>query len=485
VPIPTLTELYVDGVWRAPASDETLTILNPSTGKALSEMAVGAPSDVDAAVASAQRALTSGPWPKMSGTARRNLLLAWAAEVRASADDISEVLLRDMGAPTMMAHGQVMSSIDYIEHFAGWADKMESAVLTPALTSQFHYTLRKPVGVVAAIVPWNAPVYLTVAKLAPALAAGCTVVLKPSELAPLSPLELVKAAERAGFPPGVVNVVTGTGAVGAALVEHPGVDKVSFTGGTTTGAHVAATAGRLFKRVTLELGGKSANVIFADADLDAAAQGAVMGMMVNTGQQCIAGSRVLVQRSVYDQVLEKIIAFTPVFAVGLPDAPGVMAGPLIDERSIDRVLGFVDRAKADSRVAVAGERLGGDLADGFFVSPSIVADVSNDSYLAQNEVFGPVTAVIPFDDAREAAAIANDTEFGLAGGVWTSNLDTAHYMAAQMRTGTVWVNSYLSMSPVGPFGGFGASGLGREGGSDAIDDFSETTQVVISLKRPR
>jgi aldehyde dehydrogenase (NAD+) len=345
------------------------------------------------------------------------------------------------------------------------------------------YTIRHPVGVVAAIVPWNAPIFLSIAKLAPALAAGCTVVLKPSELAPLSPIELVRCAERAGLPSGVLNLVTGPGeVVGAALVEHPGVDKVSFTGGTALGRIVGESAAKTFKRVSLELGGKSANIIFADADLDAATSGAVMGVLVNTGQQCIAGSRVLVQRPVYDEMVQRIAAAAGALPVGHPRAPGTVCGPLISGRHLDRVLGFVDEAGSAGRVVLGGERLGGDLADGYFLSATVVADVDHTSRLAREEVFGPVIAVLPFDTAAEAIAMANDTEFGLAGGVWTSNLDTAHGVAGKLRTGSVWVNNYLSLMPSTPFGGHKASGIGREGGWAAIEDYTELTNVLVALK---
>jgi acyl-CoA reductase-like NAD-dependent aldehyde dehydrogenase len=484
--IPSQTELFIDGVWRPATSETTHTVLDPSTGKALTEMACGSRADVDAAVAAARTALEGGPWPRMTPNARRTILLRFAAEVRQSKELIGDLLSSDMGAPLLLTEGQTGAAADYLEYFAGWSDKIAGEVLPVNLPGALDYTLRKPVGVVAAIVPWNAPAFLTVAKIAPALAAGCTIVLKPSELAPLAPLELVRCAERAGLPPGVLNVVTGLGAeVGAPLVEHPGIDMVSFTGGTETGAHVASAAARTFKRVTLELGGKSANVIFADADLDAAAMSAVVGVIMNSGQQCIAGSRVLVQRSVYDQVVEKIASLTAMFKVGLPRTPGIMVGPLINQQAVDRVLGFVDAAASQGRVVVGGERVGGDLADGYFVSPTVVADVDNASDLAQREVFGPVTAVIPFDTTADAVRIANDTPYGLAGGVWTRDLDTAHHMAAQMRCGSVWVNNYLTVEAGVPFGGFGHSGIGREGGWGAIEHFTEVTNVLVALNKPR
>jgi acyl-CoA reductase-like NAD-dependent aldehyde dehydrogenase len=477
------TQLFIDGRWTDATSDSTLPVVNPATGKPFAEMACASRADVDAAVDAARRALESGPWASMTGFQRRSLLLAFAVELRLAAEAVAESTTDDMGMPLSFTRGAVEVSADYLEYFAGWADKIGGETVPTNRPGALDYTIRHPVGVVAAIVPWNAPVFLAVAKLAPALAAGCTVVLKPSELAPLSPIELVACAERAGLPAGVVNLVTGSGDdVGASLVGHPGVDKVSFTGGTELGRIVGAEAARTFKRVSLELGGKSANIVFADADLDAAAMGATLGVLVNTGQQCVAGSRVLVQRPVYDDFLERLAAMAGAFPVGDPRQPATMVGPIISERHLTRVLAYVGDAAAAGRVVLGGERLGGELADGYFVGPTIVADADPGARLCREEVFGPVTAVLPFDTATEAVAIANDTEFGLAGGVWTRDLDTAHGVAGAIRTGTVWVNSYLDMPPSAPFGGHKASGVGREGGWAAIEAYTELTNVFVALK---
>ena len=477
------TQLFIDGAWGDASSDDTIAVLDPSTGKALAEMACASVADVDRAVAAARRAFESGPWRDMTPFARRSLLLAFAKEVRDAASEIGAVATDDMGMPLPFTVGSVAMGADYLEYFAGWADKIAGETLPTPVPGAFDYTIRHPVGVVAAIVPWNAPVFLTICKLAPALAAGCTVVLKPSELAPLSPIELVRCIERAGIPAGVVNMVTGPGdVVGAALVAHPGVDKVSFTGGTELGRVIGAEAARSFKRIALELGGKSANIVFADADLDAAVSGCTVGVLMNSGQQCVAGSRVLVQRPVYDEVVERIAQMTAAFPVGDPRAPGTMVGPLISERHLDRVLSYVRNAGEAGRVVVGGDRLGGDLADGYFVGPTVVADADPSSTLCREEVFGPVIAITPFDTAQEAVALANDSDFGLAGGVWTQHLDTAHNVARSIRTGTVWVNCYLSLVPSAPFGGFKASGIGREGGYAAIEEYTETTNVLVALK---
>src|SRR5438552_3151278 len=477
------TQLFVDGQWQQATSDTVLPVINPSTGKPFAEMACASRADVDRAVAAARRALETGPWSTMTGFQRRSLLLAFAREVRAATEVLGELTTDDMGMPLSFTRGAVEVSADYLEYFAGWADKIGGETVPTPTPGALDYTIRHPVGVVAAIVPWNAPVFLAVAKLAPALAAGCTVVLKPSELAPLSPLELVACAERAGLPAGVVNLVTGSGDdVGAALVAHPGVDKVSFTGGTELGRVVGAEAARTFKRCSLELGGKSANIVFADADLDAAAMGATLGVLVNTGQQCVAGSRILVQRPAYDDFIARLTALNASFAVGDPRRPDTMVGPIITERHLARVLTYVAEAGQAGRVVLGGERLGGELADGYFLGPTIVADADPSARLCREEVFGPVSAVLPFDTADEAVTMANDTDFGLAGGVWTRDLDTAHGVAGALRTGTVWVNTYLNMPPSAPFGGHKASGLGREGGWAAIEAFTELTNVFVQLK---
>ena len=478
------TQLFIDGRWQDATSDTVLPVLNPSTGKPLAEMSCASRADVDLAVAAARQALEGGPWSSMTGFQRRSLLLAFAREVRSASDALGELTTDDMGMPLSFTRGAVEVSADYLEYFAGWADKIGGETIPTPTPGALDYTIRHPVGVVAAIVPWNAPVFLAVAKLAPALAAGCTVVLKPSELAPLSPIQLVACAERAGLPPGVVNLVTGSGDdVGAALVAHPGVDKVSFTGGTELGRIVGAEAARTFKRCSLELGGKSANIVFADADLDAAAMGATLGVLVNTGQQCVAGSRVLVQRPVYGEFVDRLAALNTSFAVGDPRRPETMVGPIISERHLGRVLTYVAEASARGRVVLGGERLGGELADGYFLGPTIVADVDPDARLYREEVFGPVTAVLPFEGAADAIAMANDTDFGLAGGVWTRDLDTAHGVAAALRTGTVWVNTYLNMPPSAPFGGHKASGIGREGGWAALEAYTELTNVFVQLNQ--
>lgn len=474
------TQLYLDGTW-IDSSGGTREVANPATGAVLEHMAVASTEDVDRAVLAARRALEWGPWSALSAFERRRRLHAFAREVRDAAIEIGIVESDDMGLPRSFAQQGAKAAADALEYYAGWADKITGEVLPTREASALDYTVRHPVGVVAAIVPWNSPTFLSVQKLGPALAAGCTVVLKPSEEAPLAPLQLATCAQRAGLPPGVVNIVTGTAEAGAALVSHPGVDKVSFTGGTELGRRIAQQAASRLARVDLELGGKSANIVFADADLDAAALGAVMGVFLNSGQQCIAGSRLLVQRSVYDEVVARVTAIAEGLPVGLPDQPGTVLGPLINERHLERVLGFVEEADDVGEVVLGGRRLDGELGNGYFLGPTVVKDVDHDSRLWVEEVFGPVLAVVPFETPGDAIVLANDTRFGLAGGVWTSDLDTAHLVARSVRTGTMWVNTYLELSPAAPFGGFKDSGLGREGGLTSVQSYTELTNVHIKL----
>jgi aldehyde dehydrogenase (NAD+) len=476
--------LFIGGEWVPARGDRTHPVTNPSTGKVFAEMAVAEPSDVDAAVGAARSALDDGRWAAMTGFGRRQALLRFADELRADDERIGGLNTDDVGMPLSFTVPTVGYCADYLEYFAGWADKVGGDAPAMPDGDLLDYTIRHPVGVVAAIVPWNVPVFITIAKLAPALAAGCTVVLKPSELAPLSPLAMVEAAARADLPPGVVNVVTGLGETGAALVEHPGVDMISFTGGGPTAAHIARAAAGRFARLTLELGGKSANIVFADADLGAAVDGVCQGFLINTGQQCTAGARVLVERPVYDEVVERVVEAADRYPIGMPREPTTLVGPLISQDHLDRVMGFVEEARSAGRVARAGERLGGDLADGWFLSPTVVADADLDHRLCREEIFGPVVAMAPFDTAADAVALANDSPFGLVAGVWSENVNTAHWVSRQLRTGTVWVNTYLGVLPPTPFGGHKASGIGREGGWDAVVGFTETTNVMVRIRPP-
>ncbi|MBI4728832.1 MAG: aldehyde dehydrogenase family protein [Acidobacteria bacterium] len=475
------TKHFIGGDWRAGAGP-TFTVLNPSTGAPIAEMAIGTPEEVDEAVRAARAALDGG-WADSTGSERRKLLLRLAALVAEEAADLGRITAEDVGMPQVFAFGEALFSAEYLEYFAGWADKIQGDTIPVQAPRVLDYTLREPVGVVAAIVPWNAPTSLTLWKMAPALAAGNAIVVKPSEHAPLVPLRLMDLVARAGFPPGVVGCVTGTGPeTGRALVEHPGVDKIAFTGGTETGREVASTAGRLLKRVSLELGGKSANIVFADADLDAAASQACVACFLGSGQQCIAGSRLLVEASIHDEFCERAVAAARGFITGDPMDPSVQLGPLISARQLDRVLAFVEEARPEATVALGGARLGGDLARGYFVPPTVVTGVRNDMPIAREEIFGPVLSVIPFRDEAEAIQIANDSPYGLAGGVWTNDLSRAHAVARALKAGTVWVNSWLAVNPSTPFGGYKSSGVGREGGREALGLYTEVKNVYVQMR---
>jgi acyl-CoA reductase-like NAD-dependent aldehyde dehydrogenase len=475
------TKHFIAGEWRA-GEGATMTDLNPSTGKPLAEFPVGTANEVDAAVRAARDAFDGG-WRDATPSSRRKLLLKLAALIESNATDIGKVASEDMGMPWAFTIGEAMFAAEYIEYYAGWADKIHGDTIPLSAPNTLDYTLREPIGVAAAIVPWNSPLSLAIWKMAPALACGNAIVVKPSELAPLAVLRLMDLVAEAGFPQGVVNCVSGDGAqTGAALVDHPGVGVIAFTGGTATGRKVAERAGAQLKRVSLELGGKSANIVFADADIDSAAVQAGVGCFINTGQQCIAGSRVLVEQSIHDAFVEKVIAFASNWATGDPLQPTTQMGPLINESSVERVLAFVDEARGSAEIALGGERLGGDLADGYFVAPTIVSGVRNDMRVAREEIFGPVLSIIPFRDEAEAIAIANDTEYGLAGGVWTNDLHRAHRVARQIQAGTVWVNAWLAVNPQTPFGGYKASGIGREGGKEALDVYTQIKNVYVQLR---
>ena len=474
------TKHFIGGDWRAGAGP-TMTDLNPSTGKTLAEFPIGTADEVDAAVRSARDAFDGG-WRDSTPTVRRRLLLRLAELIGERAPDLARIATEDMGMPVAFTHGEALWATEILEYYAGWADKLNGETIPLSAANTLDYTIRQPRGVVAAIVPWNSPLSLALWRMAPALAAGNALVLKPSELAPLPILGLMDLIAEAGFPAGVVNCVTGSGPeTGAALVDHPGVDVVGFTGSSATGRRVAEAAARRLIPVSLELGGKSANVVFADADLDAAAIQACVGCFVNTGQQCIAGSRLLVQETIHDEFMEKVTAFALTFTVGDPMQPTTQMGPLISAPQLERVLGFIDEARAGTSIALGGERLGGDLADGYFVPPTVVTGVRPEMRIAREEIFGPVLSVITFRDEAEAIAIANDTEYGLAGGVWTKDLSRAHRVARAIDAGTVWVNAWLALNAQAPFGGFKASGLGTEGGREALDVYLQTKNVYVQL----
>lgn len=461
-----------------------LASTNPYTGEDWAEVPHCGAEDAAAAVDAAWLAFSKGPWARMNATARGKLLRRLGELIARDAEKLAAIEVRDNGKLYAEMSAQLRYVPEWFHYFGGLADKIEGGVPPIDKADMFVYTKREPLGVVVAITPWNSPLLLLAWKLAPALAAGNTVVIKPSEFTSCSTLALMELIGEAGFPDGVVNTVTGFGAeLGPTLVEHPRVAKIAFTGGDATGAAVYAQAARTIKHVTLELGGKSPNIVFADAKIEDAVKGAISGIFAASGQTCIAGSRLLVQRSVYDEVCAKVVALAATAKLGDPMEPGTQVGPITTTAQREKVLHYIDVARADGAKCLLG---GGKpaiphLARGWFVEPTIFGDVSNAMRIAREEVFGPVLSIIPFADDEEAIEIANDTIYGLASGVWTSDIRRAFTMADRIRSGTVWVNTYRSVSYLAPFGGYKMSGLGRESGQVAIDEYLQTKTVWINL----
>jgi aldehyde dehydrogenase (NAD+) len=458
---------------------------DPYLGTAWARVARDTPAHVDAAVAAARAAFVSPAWREMNASARGRLLVRFADVVAANAERLAALETRDNGKLLTEMTTQLRYIPEWYRYFGGLADKIVGDVLPIDKPGMFAYTRHEPLGVVAAIVPWNSPLLLLTWKLAPLLAAGNTVVIKPSEHASCSTLAFVRLFAEAGFPPGVVNTVTGfPDDVGVPLVRHPDVAKIAFTGGEAGGVAVYQDAARDLKHVTLELGGKSANIVFEDADLDNAARGVVAGIFAASGQTCIAGSRLLVHRSVHDELLRRVLAIAERAQLGDPSRPTTQVGPITTLAQRDRVLRYVEQAQADGAVRVLGgdPPRSGPHANGWFVQPTIFTGVDNAMAIAREEVFGPVLAVVPFDDDAQAVAIANDSAYGLAAGIWTSRLGRAFEVSAALQAGTVWVNTYRAVSYMAPFGGYKRSGIGRENGREAIDQYLQTKTVWIETQ---
>jgi (Z)-2-((N-methylformamido)methylene)-5-hydroxybutyrolactone dehydrogenase len=474
----------VNGRLCASTTGRWLPSTNPFTGAEWAEVPHCGVDDVDVAIDAAHQAFTKGPWATLSATGRGKLMRRLGDLIARDAEKLAAIEVRDNGKLITEMAGQVRYIPEWFYYFGGLADKIEGGVLPSDKPDIFTFTKREPLGVVVAITPWNSPLLLLTWKLAPALAAGNTVVIKPSEFTSCSTLALMELVKEAGFPDGVINTVTGFGSeIGSALVEHPKVAKVAFTGGDATGASVYAAAAKGIKHVTLELGGKSPNIIFDDANLDDAVKGAISGIFAASGQTCIAGSRLLVQRSVYDEVSSKIVAFAKTAQLGDPMAPSTQVGPITTQPQREKVLHYIDVARSEGARCLLGGRTPSapELASGWFVEPTIFGDVTNTMRIAREEVFGPVLSIIPFEDDEEAIEIANDTIYGLASGVWTSNIRRAFVMADKIRAGTVWVNTYRAVSFMAPFGGYKKSGIGRENGQAAIDEYLQTKSVWINL----
>jgi aldehyde dehydrogenase (NAD+) len=477
--------MLIDGRWTAAESGRTWEHQHPATGEEVASFPVAEAEDVDLAVRAARRAFDEGPWPRARATERIRVLRRIADLVRENGDELLKLQALDNSVPLTFGGVYGMSSAmvaDVFDHHAGWVDKLAGETLPPYQGGDhLVMTLREPIGVVGAIVPWNAPLLLTAQKLAPALAAGCTIVLKPSEYATFSVLRLVRLVEEAGVPAGVINVVTGPGEpTGDALINHPMVNKLSFTGSRAVGRRIIQASADGFKRVSLELGGKSPALVFADSDVSSAAM-ITMGTVTLglSGQVCLAQTRALVHRDVADEFLATSEMIASMVSYGNPFDPTVTSSPLINTRQLDRVLGLIAKGQAEgARLVSGGTRGEGELAAGNFVAPTLFTDVTNDMTIAREEIFGPVLSVIPFTDEEEAIRIANDTEYGLAATVWTNDVKRAMRMTKAIRAGTVGINGY-QLEPNAAFGGFGQSGLGREGGRPSIEAYTELKTVML------
>ena len=477
-------QLFIDNAWRDASAGKTIEVVNPATEEVIAEVASAEQADVDAAVAAARAAL-DGPWSKLSARERGRLVWRIGERLMERADEIARLETLHNGKPIFESRQiEVPAAAECFQYYAGWADKIHGETI-PVKGNYLTYTLREPVGVVAAIVPWNFPLLLTSWKVAPALACGNTVIIKPASQTPLTALALAEIAAEVGLPPGVLNVVTGPGSrVGQMLVEHTGIDKIAFTGDTSTGRQIMSGSSGTLKKITLELGGKSPNIVFPDADLDAAIRGATTGIFYGKGEVCAAGSRLLVDKSIKSEFLDKVVARAKKMAPGDPLDPKTRLGAVASKKQLETDLRYIEIATREGAELVAGGRRADiGTGKGYFLQPTVFDNVTPEMTIAREEIFGPVLAAIEFADVDEAIARANDSSYGLAAAVWTKDIKKAHYVARKLQAGTVWINTYNIYDTAAPFGGYKQSGFGREMSMHALEHYTQVKSVWVDLNQ--